>query len=386
MLLKNEFSLEEFVNIIIAMEDNKLIAQYYQPATNNLAYNQLPYEVSKAFIKLENVMSKSPLTQFMSALAKHAEKGVDKKVATVESQQALFLLSFLLSHDVAISIDDEIFSFKHFTNTVNLKVVTADPKKWLQEHHSELIKSLDHFWKAQILEITLKRREREELAKHRKEYEDAIKQDQAEELVKYLALRNEHSFDFLQLDMSQLSYAIDGFILQGKIQVFSGQSCAFRPELSQETSLLLHKFNELAKYKGLLVVTQEEIFEAFVLMMNSLIIFSMTPNDSQLASQRLLGFMIFHNFEIQHQNQVFRISDMLKFCDFNIQVTEEWLNQQGYPSKLELENLISIEQAQKSFLPLYAQQSEHLMQVEIGRNDSVEMEIENKQTFQWLFK
>jgi hypothetical protein len=90
------------------------------------------------------------------------------------------------------------------------------------------------------------------------------------------------------------------------------------------------------------------------------------------ASHQLLGFLLYHNFKINHQGELFRISDIVKAEMTNDDLymlsqhgeaifpflNDEWRRSQGYPGKDLLEKVLTYNPlVQQTYLPGFQQRA-----------------------------
>ncbi len=372
-----QFSVQEFVTFVNEMEENQLFAHFYKHPTEELVYIQLPNGVSKAFSGLERnvdhyMLTKTFLRRFCDELQSAVSRDYHSKLASVETQHAKQLFAFLVYKDITVVKDDEIYSFKEQARQGKFHDLQHDAYKWLNKHNAPHLKSFENLL-LRFINKTIEAQNRE------KAHQEKIQQDAMQTLSNYLT----YTFEYNTLNLEALSHAIDGYISQNSIELFSNNTASFRPMLADETSSLLNNFKNFAQYKGLYVLTQDEVFEAFIKMINSLLHFSSFANPHQLASQKLVGFMMYHNFQIEYQEHRFRFSELLTLGNVGLHISQEWLSQQEYPNKAELENAINMKQDQKrSFLTNFSRSHLHSMDVE---EYCEPMDIEQKSGFRGLF-
>ncbi len=118
-------------------------------------------------------------------------------------------------------------------------------------------------------------------------------------------------------------------------------------------------------------------------MMKAVILSAKIEGPQQFASQQLLGFMLYHNFQLQHGHQVFSIADIMRAeltqeDHFNLAhfgprklpfLFTQWQKNQCYPGRNDLEKVLVAEQElqrmsqpHRTYSPFYHQHQAALAQ------------------------
>ncbi len=390
---KCELSLAAFINIIESLELGGFIYHYKRAASTKNQYKQLPRNLTLAFKYLDNIVKNNHLNiidpndvldDFLNTLVNCCLANYFLG-RNSERQHAEYLLGFLLHNNVHLKskgvsrsladlIDAKLPRY-HRIVIQGLRGSLPSPLfdflsvQWRENQHYPDLNTLLAIWKKERLQ-------------HQEKQKDKILIDPSNE---------SQSFKGLVLDFEKLSYALEGFVKTGKVELAKDdQPGTTRSTLSLEVSSLILRFSQIARSKGSASIASDTLPIAFVKMMKAIIFTAKYPNQQQFASQQLLGFMLYHNFQIRYGDQIFKISDIV-----NAEMTPEdsqalnlrgpqqfpfllsdWQQIQCFPGKQDLERIISAELRNKpivdsrpielhqeheasspSFLPFYQQRA-----------------------------
>ncbi len=403
-----EFTLKEFINLIKALELGNYIYQNQRYSLPDKQYIQLPFDVTVAFRKFDNSVNsdefkflypKVQLRNFLSKLERSARDNYED-TASAESNHSEYLIGFLLNHDIRLKIDNETLSLAKVIDDVmpinycirheGKYYLSARPafdflsEQWRGQQGYPDLQTLGLNWKNHVEKCEQERIAKEQ-AVLQKQKQAELERRHLEELRAQQALmRAAQTFDGMVLDFEKFSYVIEAFIKTGRIELGNThQNWSTKPKLYQDVSNLICHFSQMVRAQGFLRPTPDQLSAAFVNMMKAVILTAKVEGPHQQASQQLIGFMLYHNFQLQHANQRFNISDImmaemspadhLSLAQFGGRkfpfLFEEWQKNQCFPGRNDLEKVIAAEQEiqrliqpNQTFSPFYQQRQAQSMQ------------------------
>ncbi|MBI2791338.1 MAG: hypothetical protein HYX61_05220 [Gammaproteobacteria bacterium] len=397
-------SLSEFVNVIKTLEIGQYIYQHQRDSSSTEEYIQLPFDVTCGFIKLDRSLHspewnflkpKKEFDNFFHHLVRFARFN-NGGYPTAEKAHAEYLLGFLLHHNIQIKIDDNIFSIEaalekyqppRYSRVYFYKGELISPEvsptyqflseQWRQDQSYPELEKLSQLWVAHIHSIEQERiaKEQAELAKRQQEEQERIAKEQLR--AQYAAYKAAHFFEDNILDLKLFSLVLEGFIKTGRILLANDNNpWVNKPRLPADISALILQFSQLSRSPSNPFIPNNESTFAFIRMMKAIISTAKYQGNYLNASHQLLGFLLYHNFQINHQGQLFRISDIVQAEmtqeDYNLLsvygemlfpfLNGEWRQSQGYPGKDQLEKLLNDNQSypvqpQQTYLPGFQQRA-----------------------------
>ncbi len=357
-------SLNEFINFIKALDTAGIVLQH-QGNPFAQPNGSLPFELTQEFLKFDSVMSqnnnpvgehKKQFLKFIDCLIKFAINH-NFYYRNAQTAQADYLTAFLLYNNIHISVDNELFSLREIMQARLPQGLTLpDSAACVNGRAFPAIMDLSNHWVAHV----------------------QAKQQQVIQ-AQWLAYRAIHSFDNIVLDLNYLSYAIEGFINTNKIQLCDDNGLlAQKPCLAPDLSQIMKQFVAMARSNVNSEQMHNQLGVIFSIMMKRLIAHAKSPSVYNHAAQQLLGFLLYHDFEIKYGSQQFRISQtvLAEMSEQDVKLWQEhgfqympflsahWLKNQGYPGKYDLEQLLSMSHSvpAKPVVPYFYQMSQRAQQ------------------------
>lgn len=394
--MPHSLTLSQFVKIIRSLELEGYIRQHFTLTVPYRDTVQLPFEVTCAFGRLDHSlhdprwrgMSVSPLKyfdDFLLQLVVHARSNAFNP--TVEDSHVEYLLGFLLHLDLQITHDNETRNFEesmfaqfprsvasyirwgHYPTKHPICVpaegydfLSAD---WRKTQNYPTIETLQECW------LNLERKKIAEAEQQQQLVLLEQKKQQLEREAEYnrrqqeLAFINKHCFvDVLTLE--QFSYVLEGFIKSGKIKLpYHGQFFNQDSILSTALATKIVQFSQLARQN----IHLQNKSQAFIQLIKDIIAEAKAHSPARQAAQLLLGFLMYHNFQISDGYHVCKMREIywleanpvekmhLQAGQDSIPVSNpQWLQQQGFPGKDTLELLLR-SPAPSHYLPGYQKQA-----------------------------
>ncbi|MBS0286005.1 MAG: hypothetical protein JSR17_01830 [Proteobacteria bacterium] len=386
-----QFKLKEFVNLIKSLDLNQVIRPHTTYSTDS-SVDQLGFKLTCEFVKLDRSLNNEewgfldPNHQFKTFFNHLVNQAVANRFvgANAETAQAQKLLGFLLHHDIHITMDDEVISLKELT----LQSMSRRHRElefpflstpWCMNQNFPSLQAQSAVWIQYCSELEKQRIAQEHQVRTIQAMEEAELREQVETQHRIRAYRDLHFFDNVVLDMHKFSYVLESFLSYGRLDPF-GQNSGQKPMLSPEVTQGIMTFVHLVRQQGVLRATDMQVGAAFANLMKALIASAKVESQFQPAATHLLGFLMFHNFQFQYQNQYFRISDifmseMSQFDYVKLQslglacmpfLSQDWQQHQCYPGKRDLEAQINLVfSSQQRYIPsYYANQQSTSIEVE----------------------
>ncbi|MBS0290097.1 MAG: hypothetical protein JSS07_08710 [Proteobacteria bacterium] len=401
MITSQLTKLPELLNVIKSLEVSGYISKHSIDATNKMQYNQLPFDLSCSYVVFDNAINNPDFKSldalekfnlFLRDLAKFACLNYGE-TANAETNQAEFLLSFLLAQNFHLGIDNKIVALKtlieanmpvwHRLESNGQKIQVRQIPEYdflLKEKRDAMnlpdLNTLSVKWNAHLENERKTKEAQEKMKLRQKQLMEQSLQDLEAFKAQLNAYVKGHYFSDMTMSFEKFTYALEGFAKLGNIQ-FANNPFDSRAKLSPELMMLNDRFVQLARPRPFRFLQAEDA-KAFTLFMKTLIATAKVVSPYQAACDQLLGFMLYHNFQIQYQNQTFKISDIIsaeisqqefqrhlqtgkQYLPF---LNADWRAMQKYPGKTDLEKALSVRPLQgqpiaqhqvQSFAPMFNQ-------------------------------
>tara|TARA_R110002110_G_scaffold415800_1_gene656276 strand:+ start:32119 stop:33411 length:1293 start_codon:yes stop_codon:yes gene_type:complete len=406
MATDHQFTISEFVNIIRTLELAGYVFQYQRVnLSDDFDYVQLPSKVTIDYLKLQaSVQSEelktfySPvntLNNFISTLTRYA-RFHHWYYPSIEKSHAEYLLGFLLQQDLTIVHDGTVYELNEIINQLIPDIekqetahywfeerrVPPEPydflsESWRKKQEYPQLKALEIIWQQHATDIEYQKQQAVLIAEQKAQREQ-------EEQEAYAQWRKTHFFDDTILDYQGFSFVLEAIVKSGRISLFKNQELLFQNKLvlSLPLSILLLKFSQSArKIQPSSLWYYQQVASNFELVLCELMACAKYDiGQYGDGARQLMGFLLFHNFCVQHGNKRLRMQEIFweqatryeralllegpnaHPCTF---IYLEWQQQQNYPGKQALEIILQREQSMvsqsKTFLnafPAYQYQSQ----------------------------
>ena len=214
------------------------------------------------------------------------------------------------------------------------------------------------------------------------------------ELDAYNRWRAHHHFDFVTMNYYHLTLVIESFMRRGDVGFF--KSSVPNPlKLSQTASLDVEVFIKWTRAQ----VEIETVRASFKNMIYQLIKEALKPGPHQFASNRMLGFFMYHHFQLMVAGEVLPMDDHIENIwkeyeeilgryhsdlpaqDFN------WRKAQNYPGKDEMTFIMNQAYAppRPVFMPMYQQLTEAEPMDISEENENPNIQARHEEVLDYLF-
>ncbi len=389
MAVIQKFSILELVNIMRSLELGGYVFQHQKDGTSyGIEYFQLPWKVTISYLKLQaSVQSEElksyyqpekELINFLEILTKYARFN-HWYYPSAEKAHAEYLLGFLLQQDFTIVHDNVSYELNkmiyRFVPDIEKQgkahywfeegLIPPEPHDFLSESWREKqayppLQVLETIWHQHVAEIESKKQQAALVA-------EQAAQREREQQKAYANWRETHFFDNNLLDYKNFSFVLEAVIKSGCINLFAEGPLSSpnqnKISLSLPLTQLLLNFSQSARniQSGSLWSYQQAAsnFERVLCELIASSKYDLSQHGE--SARQLVGFLLFHNFQIQHGNtqicmreiffkqatwnerELFLEGHHAHPCSF---IYLEWQQQQNYPGKQALEIILQREQQQ----------------------------------------
>jgi len=382
--MSQKYSIDEFVNIIKSLCLGQYIWLHQRYSTKDTEYVQLSSRVSNAYHKLKlSVRSEAfkfltphkELENFIFLLANSA-KSNHWHYPNAEKAHAEYLIGFLLQQKLIIEHQGKKYNLNNMIkNSLPRMEREYEPRayyfyqqhlvpptcidfwsqSWREAQNYPSMKDLQDIWTQYVNEKQKKKAQREQVAK-----QQALKEQQEQQA--YARWRDIHTFDNNVLDYKSFSFVLEGIVKCGNVNLHDNSTFGYRMQLSVTLSQQLLYFSQ--QVRNVSFISNEKYMKLafeFEQLMRGLIYSSKYDrSENGDAARQLVGFLLFHNFCIQHgTNQINmrnifwrEANDEEKYhiangpeCHPWRFLDVEWLQNQNYPGKLDLKKILSTKES-----------------------------------------